>query len=60
MELFKPAVPYNVGNYPTGIVVGDFNQDGKLDMANINMGTLYNSISANRKWGWNFLISNIL
>ncbi|MDJ1305214.1 MAG: VCBS repeat-containing protein [Candidatus Midichloria sp.] len=49
----KPAVPYNVGNYPTGITVGDFNQDGRLDMVNINMGPLH-SISANRKWGWNF------
>src|ERR1700736_1117760 len=34
---FKPAQTYSVGN-PAWVVVGDFNNDGKRDMAVINKG----------------------
>ena len=30
---FQKHVDYPVGNYPTGVVAGDFNGDGKLDLA---------------------------
>ncbi|MFI5461494.1 MAG: beta strand repeat-containing protein, partial [Isosphaerales bacterium] len=33
---FQPAVQYAVGANPTGIVAGDFNGDGKLDLAVAN------------------------
>jgi hypothetical protein len=41
---FKPAVAYNtetpnsVGGYPRGVVFGDFNGDGKVDIASLNFG----------------------
>jgi hypothetical protein len=30
---FQPHVDYSVGDFPTGIVAGDFNADGKTDLA---------------------------
>ena len=37
---FRTPVNYNVGNAPNSIAVGDFNQDGKLDLAVANfLGT---------------------
>lgn len=30
---FAPHVDYDVGDYPTGVVSGDFNGDGKIDLA---------------------------
>lgn len=30
---FKPKVDYPAGNNPTGVVIADFNRDGKLDIA---------------------------
>ena len=30
---FKPAVSYTVDSFPTSVVAGDFNRDGKLDLA---------------------------
>jgi hypothetical protein len=33
---FKTHVDYSVGNYPVGIVAGDFNGDKKLDLAVVN------------------------
>jgi VCBS repeat protein len=35
---FKPAQNYPVGTTPTGIVLGDFNGDGKLDLVVANYG----------------------
>jgi hypothetical protein len=41
---FQPAVAYNtetpdsVGGYPRGVVFGDFNGDGKVDIASLNFG----------------------
>jgi len=35
---FKPAVSYPVGTYPTAVAVGDFNGDGKPDLAVANLG----------------------
>src|SRR6266478_5557040 len=39
---FRPAPSLTVGNGPAGVVVGDFNGDGKLDLAvaNLNDNTL--------------------
>ena len=33
---FQPHVDYSVGNYPVGVVAGDFNDDGKIDLAIAN------------------------
>ncbi len=33
---FQPAVDYTVGNIPDAIVTGDFNGDGRLDLAVVN------------------------
>ena len=30
---FQPAVEYAAGSYPVAIVTGDFNGDGRLDLA---------------------------
>jgi hypothetical protein len=35
---FQPAIAYPTGNGPEGVVVGDFNNDGKLDIATANDG----------------------
>jgi hypothetical protein len=35
---FAPAVNYTTGNAPTGVVLADFNGDGKLDLATANDG----------------------
>jgi hypothetical protein len=35
---FKPAVVYPVGTSPSGVAVGDFNGDGKMDLAVVNRG----------------------
>jgi len=40
---FQPAVQYAVGNYPGSIVAGDFNGDGRIDLA--VAGDSYNSIT---------------
>jgi hypothetical protein len=36
---FRPAVNYGAGTTPTGLVVGDFNRDGKPDIATVNSGS---------------------
>jgi len=36
---FAPSVSYAVGSYPNGIVLGDFNGDGKPDIAVSNLGS---------------------
>ena len=33
---FQPQVTYAVGSFPLGIVAGDFNGDGRLDLAVAN------------------------
>jgi len=40
---FAPAVPYTVGNQPWAVCTGDFNNDGKIDLASGNYGD--NSVS---------------
>jgi FG-GAP-like repeat/FG-GAP repeat len=35
---FQPAVTYNVGTAPAAIAAGDFNGDGKMDLAVMNAG----------------------
>jgi FG-GAP-like repeat/FG-GAP repeat len=37
---FQPAVDYSVGNGPDAIAVGDFNGDGRLDLAVANKGVV--------------------
>ena len=36
---FRPAANYGVGTSPTGLVAGDFNGDGKRDIATVNSGS---------------------
>lgn len=40
---FKPATPYPTGTSPNSVVAGDFNHDGKVDLATANY--LDNSVS---------------
>src|SRR5205809_4186120 len=40
---FQPALPFTVGTNPESVVVGDFNRDGKLDLAVANFHS--NSVS---------------
>jgi len=35
---FQPPVSYSIGSFGSGIVVGDFNHDGKLDLAAVSQG----------------------
>jgi hypothetical protein len=41
---FGAAVNFSVGNSPTGLKTGDFNNDGKPDLAVANYGTNYVSV----------------
>ncbi len=36
---FQPALDYAVGIFPIGVVTGDFNGDGILDLAVTNAGS---------------------
>ena len=38
---FNPRVDYAVGVFPQNVITGDFNGDGKLDLAVLNYGSLY-------------------
>jgi hypothetical protein len=40
---FASPVNYSVGTYPSGVVTGDFNHDGKLDLAVVNSGNFFSS-----------------
>src|SRR5215472_10889265 len=35
---FKPAVSYSVGTHPVAVATGDFDGDGKADLAIVNNG----------------------
>ena len=35
---FGAAVNYSVGSFPRAVVTGDFNRDGKSDLAEVNAG----------------------
>jgi hypothetical protein len=43
-QLFAPAVSYATGSYPAAIAVADFNGDGKLDVAVVNVSSASVSI----------------
>src|SRR5262249_46387716 len=42
-SLFYPAVHYGSGTRPTGVVAGDWDEDGILDLISVNQGS--NSVS---------------
>lgn len=50
---FKPARSYEVGNFPLGLTSGDFNRDGRLDLAvtNFESGETGFSVLKGRKAG---------
>jgi hypothetical protein len=51
---FKPEQTYTVGTNPAAVVVGDFNHDGKLDLAVLNSG----DASAGDNGGVSILLGN--
>jgi hypothetical protein len=55
---FKPAVIYSVGTYPAGVVVGDFNHDGKFDLAVASSGDFFASDAASKNSTLSILLGN--
>lgn len=55
---FAPAVSYNVGIWPDGIVAGDFNNDGNIDLAVLNDGNPYPPYSSSSSTTLSVLLGN--
>ena len=55
---FKAPVNYAVGTYPAGVVSGDFNHDGKLDLAVINSGYFFSADDAGKHTTLSILLGN--
>jgi hypothetical protein len=55
---FKAPVNYPVGTYPNGVVTGDFNHDGRLDLAVLSAGYFFSPDDSGKHTTLSILLGN--
>jgi FG-GAP-like repeat len=55
---FQTPVNYPVGTYPAGVVTGDFNHDGKMDLAIVCSGNFFSSDPNGKQTALSILLGN--